>query len=82
MSRNQFENNEHIATDDLDGKVSVILPQLEEGQEYAFEKLSDGRTAVIVEEDNVQRCTCSAGEFCSICRSDVRDQFGRKYAGQ
>lgn len=67
MSRNQFENNGHISEDDLDARIHVMLPPLVEGHHYGFLKLSDGRTAVVVEEGD---------------ESQVRDQFGRKYAGQ
>lgn len=86
VSRNQFENNGHISEEDLDARIHVMLPPLAEGHSYAFEGLSDGRTAVIVEEDNVQRCTCAPDQSCIFCKtpeqSTVRDQFGRKYAGQ
>lgn len=82
MSRNQFENNGHITEEELDTRIHVMLPPLAEGHHYGFEKLEDGRTAVVIEDDNTQRCVCQPGESCALCPNPVRDRFGRKYAGQ
>lgn len=70
MTRNAFENNDRITTDDLDGDVRAVLPKLEEDEHYDFETLSDGRTAVVVQKDE------------DLPQQPVRDKFGRKYAGQ
>lgn len=53
--RNAFENNEVPVTQEealeLGDKVNSVLPPLAEGYHYTLTKLTNGRTAVVVDQD-------------------------------
>lgn len=55
MSRNVFENNaQEVPLTELarlEGKLYTILPELQEGQYYKIETLSNGRVAIVVEKN-------------------------------
>lgn len=75
-SRNVFENNDPTP-DEEDIKAvgngpHIMLPPLAEGHHYALTKLPSGRSAVVVEEDEM-------GDVSEVY-APLKDQFGRRYA--
>ena len=81
MSRNLFEENDNPEAQEFmeigAKEVQTILPALPEGYRYELVKLSNGRTAVVVEKN--------ASESGRVNLSDIRkaesDKFGRPYHG-
>lgn len=70
-SRNVFENNEKPEVTqeealELGDRVNALLPPLAEGYHYSLTKLTNGRTAVIVDQDETTEPSI-----------DEHDRFGR-----